>query len=69
VKRTARFEPAVNAVGPHGRACSRIQAASDGDLMPWRDIGKMDDVELSALREYIIHRPEAPASVATKGAR
>jgi mono/diheme cytochrome c family protein len=38
----------------------------DGDLMPWRDIGRMDDGELAALYEYIIHPPGPPASVATK---
>jgi mono/diheme cytochrome c family protein len=38
----------------------------DGDLMPWQDIGRMDDVELAALHEYIIHPSGAPASVATK---
>jgi mono/diheme cytochrome c family protein len=36
----------------------------NGDLMPWRGIGKMDDVELGALYEYLIHLPGAPASVA-----
>jgi cytochrome c553 len=38
----------------------------DGDLMPWQVIGSMDDVELAALYEYLIHPLEAPASVATK---
>jgi mono/diheme cytochrome c family protein len=41
----------------------------DGDQMPWRDIGKMDDVELGALHEYLIHLPGALASVATKVTR
>jgi mono/diheme cytochrome c family protein len=43
----------------------------DGDLMPWRNIGRMDDVELGALHEYLIHLPEAPAPLSnrTKAAR
>jgi len=38
----------------------------DGSEMPWQYIGKMDDVELGALYEYIIHLPGAPASVANQ---
>jgi mono/diheme cytochrome c family protein len=38
----------------------------DGDLMPWREIGKMDDVELGALYEYIVLLTGPPASVAAK---
>jgi mono/diheme cytochrome c family protein len=38
----------------------------DGSLMPWQDIGRMDDVELTALHEYLIHLPGVRASVATK---
>jgi mono/diheme cytochrome c family protein len=38
----------------------------DGNEMPWRDIGRMDDVELGALHEYLIHLPGAPASVANR---
>jgi mono/diheme cytochrome c family protein len=34
----------------------------DGDQMPWRDVGRMDDVELGALHEYLIHLPAASAS-------
>jgi mono/diheme cytochrome c family protein len=41
----------------------------DGAVMPWRDIGKMDDIELGALHEFLVHLPGAPASVATKGTR
>jgi cytochrome c553 len=29
-----------------------------GEQMPWRPIGKMDDVELSAIYEYLTHMPE-----------
>jgi cytochrome c553 len=36
------------------------------DLMPWRVIGKLDDVELGALHEYIGRLRGAPAPVATK---
>jgi mono/diheme cytochrome c family protein len=32
----------------------------DGDLMPWRAIGKMDDVELGAVYEYLTHLPDNP---------
>jgi cytochrome c553 len=31
-----------------------------GERMPWRPLGKMDDVELSAIYEYLTHLPEAP---------
>jgi hypothetical protein len=27
------------------------------DQMPWRQIGKMDDEELTAIYEYLIHLP------------
>ncbi len=30
------------------------------ERMPWRPIGRMDDVELSAIYEYLTHLPEAP---------
>jgi mono/diheme cytochrome c family protein len=35
-----------------------------GDVMPWPQIGKMDDVELSAMYEYLTHmlRPEKAAA-------
>jgi cytochrome c553 len=29
-----------------------------GDVMPWPQIGKMDDVELGAMYEYLTHQPE-----------
>jgi mono/diheme cytochrome c family protein len=38
----------------------------DTNEMPWRDIGKMDDVELGALHEYLIHMPGASASAASQ---
>lgn len=34
--------------------------------MPWRLIGTMDDVELGAVHEYLVHQPGAPASVADR---
>jgi hypothetical protein len=37
--------------------------AIDGGKMPWRDIGKMDDIELAALYEYLTHLPEALGSI------
>jgi mono/diheme cytochrome c family protein len=36
------------------------------DEMPWRYIGKMDDVELGALYQYLVHVSGAPASVASQ---
>jgi hypothetical protein len=36
----------------------------DGKLMPWRDIGKMDDDELTALYEYLTRLPSAQHGVA-----
>ena len=33
-----------------------------GKEMPWRAIGKMDDVELTAIYEYLTHMPESPAT-------
>jgi len=38
----------------------------DGDQMPWQYIGKMDDVELGALHEYLVHLPGAQASIANR---
>lgn len=35
-----------------------------GAVMPWQAVGRMDDVELSAIYEYLTHLPEAPAAVA-----
>jgi mono/diheme cytochrome c family protein len=32
----------------------------DADRMPWRAIGKMDDVELGAVYEYLTHLPDNP---------
>jgi mono/diheme cytochrome c family protein len=38
----------------------------DADKMPWRDIGKMDDIELGALHEYLIHLSGASASLTSR---
>jgi hypothetical protein len=35
----------------------------DGKLIPWRDIGKMDDDELTALCEYLTWLPGARRGV------
>jgi mono/diheme cytochrome c family protein len=35
----------------------------DGSKMPWRDIGRMDDIELAALYEYLTHLPDATGSI------
>jgi mono/diheme cytochrome c family protein len=35
-----------------------------GKEMPWRAIGKMDDVELTAVYEYLTHMSEAPSTKA-----
>jgi cytochrome c553 len=35
-----------------------------GERMPWRPLGKMDDVELTAIYEYLTHLPEAPKLIA-----
>jgi cytochrome c553 len=32
----------------------------NGDLMPWRAIGRMDDEELGAIYAYLKHLPESP---------
>jgi mono/diheme cytochrome c family protein len=40
----------------------------DGEMPCWY-IGKMDDIELGALHEYLIHLPGASASLATKVTR
>jgi cytochrome c553 len=34
--------------------------------MPWRNIGKMDDVELGALYEYLVLLPSAPETIANQ---
>jgi hypothetical protein len=36
-------------IDPHGHEISK--------QMPWRPIGRMDDEELAALREYLTHLP------------
>jgi mono/diheme cytochrome c family protein len=38
----------------------------DADKMPWPDIGKMDDIELGALHEYLIRLPGASASLTSR---
>lgn len=38
----------------------------DGNQMPWQEIGKMDDVELGALHEYLVHLPGGQAPVANR---
>ena len=34
--------------------------ALDGDRMPWRAIGKMDDEELGAIYAYLKRLPDSP---------